>query len=57
MEGSRDYAQHFQILYFHVFQSFSLNTNVSTHVLQSFFLNKKILITHVLQSSLLNTKH
>ena len=38
MEGSRAYAQHIQ-LYFHVFHSFSLNTRVSTHVLQRFFLN------------------
>ena len=38
MEGSRAYAQHFQ-LYFHVFQSFSLNTKVTTHVLQSLSLN------------------
>ena len=32
MEGSMDFSQHIQ-LYFHVFQSFSLNTKVSTHVL------------------------
>ena len=31
MECSRAYAQHFQ-LYFHVFQSFMLNINVSTYV-------------------------
>ena len=71
MEGFRGYAQHFQILSFHVFQSFSLNTNVSTHVLRSSSLNTNInypcslellaqhktLSTHVLQSSSLNTKH
>ena len=39
MKGSRTYAQHFQILSFHVFQSFSLNTKLSTRVLQSFSLN------------------
>ena len=48
IECSRAYAQHFQ-LYFHVFQSFMLNTNVSTHVLQSVSLNTKHLINHVLQ--------
>ena len=55
-EGFRAYAQHFQILSFHVFHSFLLNTNVSTHVLQRSSLNTT-LITQVLQSSLLNTKH
>ena len=48
MEFSRAYAQYFQ-LYFHVFQSFMLNTNVSTHVLQSLSLNTKHLIDYVLQ--------
>ena len=48
MELSRAYAQHFQ-LYFHVFQIFMLNTNVSTHVLQSLSLNTKHLIDYVLQ--------
>ena len=47
MECSRAYAQHFQ-LYFHVFESFVLNTNVSTDVLQSLSLNKTHLIYHVL---------
>ena len=36
-------------LYFHVFQSFMLNTNVITHVLESLSLNTKHLIDHVLQ--------
>ena len=48
MEHSRAYAQHFH-LYFHVFQSFMLDTNVSIHVLQSLSLNTKHLIDHVLQ--------
>ena len=38
MERSRAYAQHIQ-LSFQVCQRFSLNTKVSTHVLQSFLLN------------------
>ena len=41
-------------LYFHVFQSFTLNTNLNSHVLQVSLLNTT-LITHVLQSSSLNT--
>ena len=48
MECSKAYAQHFQ-LYFHVFHSFTLNTNVSTHVIQSLSLNTKHLIDHVLR--------
>ena len=56
MEGSKAYAQHFQ-LSFHVFQSFLLNTKVSTHVLQSFFAQHKSSITQVLQCSPLNTNH
>ena len=48
MECSRAYAQHFQ-LYFHVFQSFMLSTNVSTLVFQILLLNTKHLIDHVLQ--------
>ena len=48
MECYRAYAQHFQ-LYFHVFHSFMLNKNVSTHVLHSLSLNTKHLIDHVLQ--------
>ena len=48
MECSRAYTQHFQ-LYFYVFQSFMLNTNVSTLVPQSLSLNTNHLINHVLQ--------
>ena len=51
MECFRSYAQHFQ-LYFHVFQSFMLNKNVSTHVLQSLSFNTKHLIDHVIQGPL-----
>ena len=48
MEFSRAYAQNLE-LYFIVFQSFMLNKNVSTHVLQILLLNTKHLIDHVLQ--------
>ena len=71
MEGSRVYSQHFQFhfscvlelhaqqkcLKTHVLQSFLLNINISTHFLQSLFLNTKHQFTHVLESSSLNIKH
>ena len=55
MEGSRAYAQHFQ-LSFHVFQSFSLKKKVSTPALEILTQHKSS-ITQVLQSFLLNKKH
>ena len=71
MEGSRAYAKQFQFIFScvpevsaqhkclktHVPQRFSLNTNISTHVLQILFLNIKHQFIHVLQISSLNTKH
>ena len=56
MEGIRDYAQHMQ-LSFHVFHIFSLNTKVSTRVLQIPSLNKNHQSLQVLHSFLLNTNH
>ena len=62
MEGSKAYAQHFQLIFScvpklhaqhkyntHVLQSFSLNTTLTNHVLHSSLLNIKHLINHVLQ--------